>query len=334
MARQPSETARNAMNEQLQRQPWYQQYKQRIGMWDRPTNLNSQQKAELTQLAAQHGMQLPKGAVFDDAGNVNIRHGYAGMPTWAKIAIAAAPVIATAGFGAAGMGPMAGMFGAGGGGLGSGVAGTTSALGAGGSMAVPELGIGAIPGLLGHAAIAPSMAPITFGGSGGAGSFISNLLGKIPGKPQAWSDAAKMVSGIGEAEARNRAGRADLTQDYDRLMMEAARNRRTEESDAMRKLAQAGYLARGGSQFKAPIINIRGREIQTPDFGLAPPPASESQKQAAGLLESQMLDRLRSGGYQPQPLSSYADRGKLEKAGSYIGAAVGGLGAAKDIFGF
>jgi len=113
-----SEADLNQVNLQMRSQPWYQQWFRAKGLDPNRVRLTEQQRQELTQLAAANGVELGDRMKFDEAGNVNQMGGFAGMPTWAKIALASAAVAGTGGaLGAAGVGPMAGMFGGGGGGL-------------------------------------------------------------------------------------------------------------------------------------------------------------------------------------------------------------------------
>lgn len=102
----------NLLNQEMRSQPWYQQWFQSKGLDQNRVKLTEDQRDELTMLAAQHGMELGDRMKFDAAGNINQKGGFAGMPTWAKVAIAAAAVAGTGGaLGAAGVGPMAGMMG-------------------------------------------------------------------------------------------------------------------------------------------------------------------------------------------------------------------------------
>lgn len=114
------------MNLLMRQQPWYQDWFKAQGLNQDKVKLNDSQRNSLTALAAQNGLTLDKRMKLDEAGNVNQKGGFAGMPTWAKVALAAAPAAATAGFGLAGMGPLAAMGGGGAGAGGTG-AGLTAA---------------------------------------------------------------------------------------------------------------------------------------------------------------------------------------------------------------
>ena len=106
-----SEQQINEINAWMRGQPWYQQWFQLRGLDPNRVKLTEAERTELSQVAAQNGVQLGDRMKIDEAGNVNQKGGFAGMPTWAKVAIGAAPVAATLGFGAAGVGPLSGVFG-------------------------------------------------------------------------------------------------------------------------------------------------------------------------------------------------------------------------------
>lgn len=321
---------RNQLNTQLRMQPWYQQWFLSKGLNPNQVHLNDQQRQELAHVAAQNGMPVPHGLMIDPAGNINDHHGWAGLPTWGKVAIGSG--LALTGLGLAGMGPLGGTLG-----LGGSVAPTAPGALAGGALTdVAATPISAMPAGLGLPAAgagagagAGTVASVGAGATK-AGSMIQKLL-----NPQGLADASSVLGGIGEAEANNRYRKGNLTQNYDRLMMEAQQDRRANETDAMRKLAMTGYIGQGGSHFTPPTIELNGRQRTAPSFpGIAPTPISDAQKQAAATLEQQMLQRVQPGGsYTPTDLSSYADRGALEKVGSYGGMALGGLGAFLDMFG-
>lgn len=187
-------------------------------------------------------------------------------------------------------------------------------------------------GSLGH-----SGDPIAQGGyvSGGqqnlGGSFIDQLLGN----PQGWADASSVLGSLSSGEKANRLLKGNFTQNYDRLMMDAQTNRNQNESDALRKLGQTGYITSGGSPFKPPTISLNGQSRTTPDFGYGPQAPSEMEKQGASALQDQLVKRLQPGGsYTPQPLEGYANPGTLENLSSYGGAASGGVGALGSILGY
>jgi hypothetical protein len=193
----------NEINAWMRSQSWYIDWFRMRGLNPNQVRLTDQQRHELASLAQQHGVQLGDRMKIDEAGNVNQMGGFAGMPTWGKALIAAAPIAATAGFGAAGMGPMAGIFG-GGGGVGAG--GT----GAGMSAASNFAAQGASP-LLGGGSLAAGGAGMAAGGAlagGGAAAAAAggggSLASRIP-----WGDIARTAIPIGGAIAANQMSQPD-----------------------------------------------------------------------------------------------------------------------------
>lgn len=339
----------NQFNLTMRSQPWYQEFFRSRGLNPNQVHLTDQQRAELSQEAAKNGAPLPKNLIIDPAGNLNQHGGWAGQPTWLKALEIGAPLAVT-GFGLAGMGPLGGAIGLGGGsaattGAAAGAAGASGAGAAGtgalGAGAATGAGVG-LPTLTGATSIGSGMAaagPTSIlgatgaGAAGGAGSTIGGLLSKIPGSPDAWDSLSKATGAITTGEAVNRYEKGRQTQGYDRLMLDAAQNRRTDESDALKKLAQTKYLESGGSQFKPPSIMLNGTMHQTPDLGYGPTPASDAQKQGASTLEQQMLARLQPGGSYTPTTPDYLNRGALENVGQYGGLITGGISAAKNLFG-
>lgn len=149
------------------------------------------------------------------------------------------------------------------------------------------------------------------------------------------ADLASMAGAFSSGEKANRDLQGNFTQAYDRNMLAAQQARNTNESDALKKLAQTGYITGGGSTFKAPTsMMLNGKSIAIPDLGYGPKPSTDAQKAGAGALQSQLQARLSPGGsYTPQPLDSYAKPGLAEKIGSYTGAGLSGLGSVINAFG-
>lgn len=202
-------------------------------------------------------------------------------------------------------------------GLFSGAAAPSSGVGAV-NLAQPSLatafGAGA-PASTGIGAInlaQPSAANLFGTGSNAAkgGGFISSLLGA---DTEDWADLGSVLGNGAEAEYTNRQSRGNFAQQYDRNALLAAENRRRDESDATRKLAQSNWI-KNAPAYAPPSFQLNGRQVTAPRYpGIEPIPSSAEQKQGAGMLESQMLKRLEPGGsYQLQPLSSYANRGTME----------------------
>ena len=183
--------------------------------------------------------------------------------------------------------------------------------------------------------------PLPSGGSG-AGDWISQLLGRFKMKPQGgpsqaaagMGDLASVLGAFSSGEKANRGLEGQFTQNYDRLMMDAQRERNLNESDALRKLQQTSYLTEGGSQFAPPTIELDGKSRTAPSFGFGPSAATDAEKTGATALQGQLQKRLGpDGSYSPTPLSNYAKPGLAEKIGSYGAAGVGGLGTVLDAFG-
>jgi hypothetical protein len=117
-------------------------------------------------------------------------------------------------------------------------------------------------------------------------------------------------------------------------MLQAQKDRNSNEADALRKMAQTSYILGGGSTFNPTAsFTIGGRTIQTPDLGFGPRPASDAQKEAARTLQAMVQPRLASGGsYMPtavpgSDLSKYQTPGVGEKLASYAGVGTSLLGA-------
>lgn len=126
------------------------------------------------------------------------------------------------------------------------------------------------------------------------------------------------INGATQAAASNRGTRLQAMMDQDQLQMAANRENRTAESDVLKKLAQTGYLARGGAQFQP----------STPySYSFAPQGASDTQKQAANTLEAELMRRLQN----PMRLQDYGKQmqpGFWERLGGIIGPAASAYGAA------
>lgn len=163
---------RNALNVQLRQQPWYQAWFRAKGLNPNQVKLTDAQRKELAQVASANGMPIPDHTLIDQAGNVNIQHGFAGLPTWAKIAIGAGAAAA------GGVGLAAALPSAGGAALGAGEASTT--LGATG---------GVVPGL------AASAAPAAVAGAPGA--LGASILANGAGSGSIWGKLAPSLLNIG-----------------------------------------------------------------------------------------------------------------------------------------
>lgn len=168
------------------------------------------------------------------------------------------------------------------------------------------------------------------------GDIVKKVLAGLKNKTKG-STAADLSSVLGafsSGEKANRVVQGNMTQGYDKLMLDAQGERNKNESDALKKLGQTSYIMDGGSKFKPATFQMNGQTRTAPDLGFGPAPTSEAEKAGASSLQSQLQARLSSGGsYVPQPLDDYAKPGLAENIGSYGGAAVGGIGALLNGFG-
>lgn len=228
----------NQINLTMRGKPWYQEWFRQRGLDQNKVHLSDHEQAELANLAARNGMPIPDDMHIDPAGNVNSKHGFAGLPTWAKIAIAAAPVAATAGFGAAGLGPLAGML--------------------GGSSPV-------VAGTVGPTSILSA----TGGGAVAAPSLMSTIAG-MTSKPLV-SAAGRMISAAGNASAANRGSTIDAMLAHDQLGLQAEREHRDAEGDAFRK-SLYGQIAAGYQ----PSARPAGVPSRNPTEGFITPQAREA----------------------------------------------------------
>lgn len=153
------------------------------------------------------------------------------------------------------------------------------------------------------------------------------LMGKILKSGQGFADLGKVLGSFADQSAKNRSTTGDFMQNYDRLMLAAAANRREDESDALKKLYQTSYIRGGGRPYHASAASPY-------TFGFGPQAPSDEMKQGATTLQAQLLQRLQpNGSYMPTDPSQYTKEGIGEKIGN-IGALIsGGLGAAGTIFG-
>jgi hypothetical protein len=255
------------------------------------------QRKQLQILAKQHGLDLPDGVHFDPSGNVNEQHGFAGLPTWAKIASIAAPVAAADIFtGGAVHGAIQGpLMHALGMGAGSG----------GGTAAGGSIWSGALPALPGAAAGSTSAAaPSVMGSIAAALKNPSNLL----------SAGGRMLGAAGDASAHNRGAVVDATMQHDRLGLEADAQRRAAESDAMRK-SMWGQMAAGYQ----PSTRPAGIPTGTPGGYITP----QARELGQGITNT-AVDRMQRKDYPSiTPLSQLPMKpGIFEQIANYAGPAL------------
>lgn len=108
MANISNKSERNQLNLAMRQQPWYQDWFQQRGLDPNMVKLNDQQRTELQRLVVSRGFLDPSDGHIDQAGNVSDFHGWKGLPTAAKIAIAGGVTAATLGAAGAFTGPAAG----------------------------------------------------------------------------------------------------------------------------------------------------------------------------------------------------------------------------------
>lgn len=148
------------------------------------------------------------------------------------------------------------------------------------------------------------------------------------------ADLASTVGAFSSGEKANRYMQGNFTQGYDRLMLDAQKDRNSNESDAMKKLAQTSYIGSGGSGFKPASFQLNGQSRTAPDLGFGPKAPTDAEKSGASALQGQLQARLSPGGsYMPQPLDDYAKPGLAENLSSYGSSALGGLGALQNLLG-
>ena len=331
--------ARNQLNATLWAQPWYQEWFASKGInKGGKVNLNDQERKELQQLVVQNGFLDPSDGHIDPAGNVSDFHGWKGLPTAAKIAIGAAVAAGTLGAGGAFTGApgafgMGGGAGVGSGGMGAGLGAATAgnaAHVAGGGLMMGSGMAGAAPTLVGGStALAGGTSAALKGGS-----TISKLLG---GGAQKYADVGKMFQSFANDEANYRTSQADSNNrnryNYDELSLRAAANRRDDESDAIKKLSQTGYIKSGGAPFDASKIQLSGGR-SLPSFNFPRPPITDEMKTGAATLEEQMLKRLQPGGsFTPQLPEDVPGRGVGEQIGRWGSLGTTGLGVIANLMG-
>lgn len=323
----------------MRAQPWYQDWFRSQHLDPNHVHLSGDQRQQLQQLILQRG-GVPQDSFndmkIDPAGNLNTEHGFASQPTWLKALEIGAP-IAGADFlsGGALHAPIqAALMGGGGAAPGaSTVAGGTAASGATGGLSM-------LPNLTGGmSSLVPSIGTSVGLGTGpiagGSGGIMSKLLGHLPGHAEDYANTGRLLESFGNDEQSNRIAKGNFAQGYDQNMLAAQRDKRLQESDAMNKLAASGYVLGGGSKYASPSIQLGGQSRTLPSSGLGPTQVSDAEKQGASTLQAEMLKRMGpNGSYVPQPLDSYATPGKAERVGQYGSAAVAGVGALKNLFGF
>jgi hypothetical protein len=143
------------------------------------------------------------------------------------------------------------------------------------------------------------------------GSFINNLL-----NPDVLRSAARGIGSITQAAASNRGTELEAMMDADDQDIKMRSDRRTEESDILRKMQIAEYLASGGAGDPKPYTTASGHTIQPMSF--APRATTETERANAMELQKQLQARL----HNPPTARDYDSRMKPsggERIGNWLG---------------
>ena len=299
----------NQFNLWMRSQPWYQQWFQRQGLDPNKVKLSKGQREDLERTIIANG--APSNAfqdmMIDPAGNLNTEHGFASLPTWAKVAIGAGAAYFAAPYaaalGAGGGAPAAGASGAG-------MAGT-------GAYAVPTVASATTAG--------------TAAGTGG--SFLS-ALGGSKGVMSGLSIAGKLASGAAAQRAQDRGAETEFdylnNQNYNTAMqsrtaqqnsqsLDYAKARTTAEQNRMRQIGSADML--GNSKPPSdPRARLSGAGYMNPE--------------TIAMMRDRALKALESGSDVPEPTAipdyretSMAQPTKTDSFLKTLGMASTGLGA-------
>lgn len=326
---------------------------------DTPKHLeaaNDRASKQIKAILERRGIKLPSHSFVNPRTNsLEGARGWAGMPTLAKIGL-------IGGAAAGGLG-LAGALGAlgGAGAAGSGAAasvpsiGVTSGLGAtvpgtaiGGLMsgaggAAGAAGAAGGAGLLASTPISGAAALPAAGGAGnlagiggaaasaGGGSFFDrikgaggDLLKRLTGG-DALSALGQGLAGVSQSQASNRGVALDAAIQGDQSKLDFARERRADEGDIWKKMQQAEYIKNGGANY-APSMSVTGKPLGSFDFGVKP--STDTEKQMAGTLEQQLMQRLNNPA-QPTDYSQFTKPSGSETALNWLSPALTAIGAAK-----
>lgn len=282
----------NQFNLQMRAQPWYQQWFAERGLNPNQVKLNDRQQEELKRTIEQRaGFKFPGDMKIDPAGNLNEKGGWAGLPTWAKVAIIGGAAVATGG--------ALGAFGGAGGATSGGAAATTAgAPSAAGSIAGSIGATGATTaGTLGSTAAVASPG-------------IFSRIGQVLNSPVATA-AGRMISGATDAAANNRGAEIEARFGHDALRIADSKNARDLETDDYRK-SLFGQLASSYT----PSARPAGAEGRNPQGFTTP------ESQEAGRLMSEIArKRLAAQNYsQITPYSELPVKpGTMERIGNWLG---------------
>lgn len=329
----PADSTINTLNGKMRAEPWYQDWFRARGLNPNQVKLSDKQQKELEGVMAQNGYALPDGIHVDPAGNWNTKHGWAGLPAVTKAAIVALGAVGTAG--------AAGAFGGAGGGANAAAGGSTAAASGGSAASLPVLSSTAYGPVAGATAPSLTGAVTGTGMTVGAGGGVSGALKKAGGSvidrimnadDQTFADVGSLFERFGNDEAMKRLSDYNLNRGFNQDSINAQQDRRLQEADAMKKIQQAGYIKSGGAPFDASQVKLaNGREL--PSFSFPRAPITDEAKQAAGMLEKTMLERLGpNGSFTPKPIEQFTDRGVGEQVGRWGGVATGAIPMAKGIW--
>jgi hypothetical protein len=297
----------NEFNITMRSQPWFQEWMRARGL--NPTGfgnrkLNGKEQDALEVLVAQHYFdgRIPDGMTIDSGSSLNQKGGWAGMPTWAKVAIGAAVTAASMGAipGVPGVPGLPGL-----GGSGSAAAGSSAA-----SSALPTIG-GTTAYGSGMAATAPSVLGSVAGTAGAGGG---GLFSQIARYGPSIAAGGRMLGGLAQANAQNRGAEMEARFAHDALELAAQSDRRNAETDTYRK-SLYGQLAEGYQPSARPD-GVQGRHPQ----GFI----TDKAREAGSLMTQIAMDRLRNP--QPSVVTPYSQLptqpGLMEQIANYAGPAM------------
>ena len=283
---------RNEINTKMRATPQWRQAITALG--HNPDGLLKLSNEERQQLAQQ--LEIPADDFhIDPAGNINDYHGWRGLPTWAKVAVAGGATAATLG--------AAGAFSGG-----AGLAGAASGSAAGGA---------------------------TTGGTVASGGFWGGLgktaLGL--GKQYLGSGASDIIGGLAEGRAKGRQAEIESLQGDDRIRAELARlgaeraKFQLEAPSARAQQSVMGDLMANVQDVRAP--NIRGASTsgERVTGGIRPSALGPNARAAGAELSRLGLSNLGKDTFDVPELSKRPQANALDKLLSVAGPASAFLGA-------
>lgn len=228
VTKKSGDEAINEFNIRMRSQPWFVDWHRQRGL-DPSGNgnrkLSGREQDELEALVGQHlfpkfGGRVPDGMTVDSGGSLNTKHGWASLPTAAKIAIVAGIAVATAGVGLAVTGPTAGAQVAAGGtaaASGSAAPAAASVVGMGGATAAKGAGMAASAGMWGGGGAALPTAA--------AAAPAAAKTGLTWGKALGWAApvAERAIGGYLSNRAESNANDARLQSDRENRALEESK---------------------------------------------------------------------------------------------------------------